>query len=115
MNNLTISEIKAVNEDAKRKERKLYEDKAAYEQAKKSLLAIKDKVDTLELSESDEHFRKEFKDYIDVIAEQDGERPSPNPLKTLADKYMEEATDSYELAKKIINGEKSEENPNESF
>lgn len=105
---LTIAEIKAVSEEAKKKERKLYEDRAAYEQSKKSLLAVKDKIDELDLASEDEHFRQEFKNYIDVIIEANGERPELNPLKTLADKYTADAADNYALAKKILNGEVAE-------
>lgn len=113
---LTIAEIKSVSEEAKKKEREFYEDKAAYEQSKKSLAALKDKIDELDLSSENEHFRQEFKDYIDKIIEDNGERPEINPLKTLADQYTASALESYELAKKILSGEKVEEvDPNESF
>lgn len=99
----TLADIRELSEKAKKKEKEFMKAEAEKKEIIKSLSSIKSDIEDMELPDSR---KKAFKAYIDAIIENDGDRPSENPIKEYVDEINDNIDEVYERARKILEGAK---------
>jgi predicted RNase H-like nuclease len=94
-----ISDLKSLSRELKDKEKAYIEAEAEKKELIKTLEGVKGEIDALEIEDKT---KNEFKEYIDEIIENEGERPKVNPIKTYVDKLNEDIENQYDKIKEVL-------------